>query len=167
MNIDFESYKPKIVDRYKSMVTYQFNHIKEALGPECKGASMHHRYFKMWNETVRPNVKRINIDRFCIGGEYVIDEEKLNINATQYAEETLEAWEYKINSKLIGTTDLEVKYLDGFRFVITGKRDNNKISIEQDMIVNVSSRGKLFNQYPSRIYIDGKFISEAKYKNKA
>jgi hypothetical protein len=32
------------------------------------------------------------------------------------------------------------------------------------MIMNVSSRGTLFNQFPARIYVDGKFTSEAKFK---
>lgn len=34
----------------------------------------------------------------------------------------------------------------------------------QDRIFNVISKGTLYNQWPARIYIDGKRISEAAYK---
>jgi hypothetical protein len=31
------------------------------------------------------------------------------------------------------------------------------------MIINVSPKGKLFNQFPARIYVNGKFTSAAAY----
>lgn len=38
------------------------------------------------------------------------------------------------------------------------------VRIEQSVILNVSSKGKVSNQFPARIYVAGKFVSEAKFK---
>jgi hypothetical protein len=56
-----------------------------------------------------------------------------------------------------------VRALDGARFRIVGIKNDRSICIEQDRIVNVSPKGTLFNQFPARIYVNGKFTSAAAY----
>jgi hypothetical protein len=98
---------------------------------------------------------------------YVINAEKLANHAKCYADATVEEWLGKINAKLGDLVDAEVKRMDGVAFLITGSRNDHKVAIEQRMIVNVSARGTPFNQFPARIRVDGKAISEAAYKKAA
>ena len=69
----------------------------------------------------------------------------------------------EIAAKLGELDGAEVRHLDGYRFAVVGTKDGRTVRIEQDMIVNISVKGTLFNQFPSRIYVDGKFTSAANY----
>lgn len=99
--------------------------------------------------------------------EYNLNEERLAKAAERAAEATAMAWEKKISGKLGELDEAQVSYLSGGSFRITGKRGGKAILIEQQTILKVSSRGKLFNQFPARIYVDGKFTPEAAYKRLA
>jgi hypothetical protein len=96
--------------------------------------------------------------------EYSIDEAKLAKVADEYGRNLVLAWYAKIMAKTEGLANVEIAYVSGTGYVIKGEKAGRKVSIEQSMIMNVSSRGTLFNQFPARIYVDGKFTSEAKFK---
>lgn len=85
--------------------------------------------------------------------------------ANRQADQTIAEWEAKLVSKLAELDSGEaVRQTSGMGFLITGTKEGTAVSIEQNMIINVSSKGKLFNQFPARIYVAGKFTSEAAYK---
>jgi len=95
---------------------------------------------------------------------YTLSKEKLKVVADKYATLTVLAWQQKIVSKIGNITDIQCHSLNSTGFYITGKLGTLNVRVEQNIIVNVSSKGKLFNQFPARIYVDGKAISEAKFK---
>jgi hypothetical protein len=166
-----EAYAPQLVERYAAMIRRQFDMLVEQFGPTMNnGRSVYNsQYCSLWRETVRGCCKANKVPGDLRGDKttYSLDAAALNVRGEAYALATLEAWEAKINAKMGELTAAECHRLDGVRFLITGKRGDLAVRIEQDMIVNVSTKGKLFNQFPARIYVDGKFISEAKYKKLA
>lgn len=93
----------------------------------------------------------------------VLDEGALTSRAEAYGLSTALQWFYKTNQKL---GDLQspvlVKDRDGYVHV-KGERDGKKVELVQQRIINVSPLGKLFHQFPSRIYLDGKFMTEEAY----
>lgn len=84
--------------------------------------------------------------------------------AYAYAEASALELAQKVIAKVEELTDVEVVRLEGYTFTINGKRNGQQVAIIQNMILNCSSRGILFNQFPAHIYINGKRISENKYK---
>ena len=47
---------------------------------------------------------------------------------------------------------------------VIANRDGQKIVLDQQRVLKFSSKGKMFHQFPARIYVDGKFYPEAVYK---
>lgn len=99
-------------------------------------------------------------------GELSISKAALERRATDYADASVDGFTAKLERKLGDLTDVELKYVSAGRgeFVITGKLGDRKVRVEQNVTFNVSPKGTLFNQWPARIYVDGKFTSEAAFK---
>lgn len=93
----------------------------------------------------------------------VLDRAALAREAQRYGEQTALQWFYKTNQKL---GDLQsptlIKDRDGYVHV-KGERNGQQVELVQQRIINVSPLGKLFHQFPSRIYLNGKFITEEAY----
>lgn len=161
-----DEYKPNIEDRYKDYVRGVLEDLKKWFGPKLSGVA-NSKHYSVYSDVAR-NFKLVQEDerdyRPSAKGEYFVDEERLNRNAAQYAEQTIESWLGKIQSKMGDLSDAKVHRLNDMRFEIEGTKNGRSVRIDQDMIINQSSKGKLFNQFPARIYVDGKFFSEAKYK---
>lgn len=165
-----EAYKPELIDRFERIIRREYNTLVERFGPTMKnesGQSVYNSsYYSIWKESVRPCCQSNKVAGDLRGKEttYTLNDAAIAARGEAYALATIEAWEAKISAKMGELTEAECRRMDGQRFLITGKRGDLAVSIEQDMIVNVSVKGKLFNQFPARIYVDGKFTSEAKYK---
>lgn len=161
------AYKPEIEKRYADIVTTQFNRMVESLGPELSGIHNNWTYAKTFSATVRPNVDRVNVDPLkpTKSGIYQINPDKLAANASKYADSTIDSWKGKIRGKLGELENATVHGLSNQSFRITGTKGGKNVEISQQMIINVSKNGTLFNQFPSRITVDGKPISEAKFKD--
>ena len=94
----------------------------------------------------------------------VMDEELLLRKAKAYGEEAALDWFRKTDAKLGDVTEIEVPHSrSGGHMVVTGKRVDRAIRLEQQRILKSSPKGKLFHQFPARIYVDGKFTPEAAY----
>lgn len=153
-----EAHKPDLEARFVSFTTNRFNRLIEQFGPSLRGI-YNSDQCRNWGAIAGCTVRlgdRIN-------SEYALDDARLAAAAKSFAEQTVAAWATKIEAKLGDLTDAEVRHLDGARFRITGTKGDRSVSIEQDMIVNVSPKGTLFNQFPARIYVNGKFTSAAAY----
>lgn len=153
-------------ERYEARIRYSFEQIVKKFGPTCRGAANDWTWARTWCNSVRAHTKTIVAEgaRPTMNDPYEIDEKNLKKAAVEFGKATVEAWEVKIVAKLVDIADVQVNQFGGCRFDIVGTRNGRTIRIEQDMIVNVSKLGTLFNQFPSRIYVDGKFYSEANYK---
>ena len=163
-----EAAKPDVAASYARIVRSTFDRMVADLGPSLKNVGNDWTWARVHRNTVALNLGREQIDRPDRPGRpdtrYFIDEERLSRNAAMFADAAVETWEGKIAGKLGELEDAEVRRMDGARFNITGSRDGRTVRIQQEMIINVSSQGKPFNQFPARIYVDGKFTSEKAYQ---
>jgi hypothetical protein len=98
---------------------------------------------------------------------YTLNEEKLAAYADNAAKELVSAWIGKIEQKVGELESPEVCHVNDYAYLITGTRCGHAVSINQNMIINVSKRGVMFNQFPARITLDGKKISAAAYAKMA
>jgi hypothetical protein len=163
-----DAYKPVIAERWAQSMRNLFEDIVAKHGPSLKGVANCWTYATVYRNT--------GLARFIqyTGGEIeggfrsergaVLNEERLGEAATAVANQVVETWVGKIAMKMGELEEATAHYVSGTSFRISGTRGGHDVSIEQQMIINVSRLGTLFNQWPSRIYVDGKFMSEAAYK---
>ena len=117
---------------------------------------------RMWSETTR---RCCDANGFTSTDGYTLNPDKVAKFADRQVTDMLASWEAKLVAKLAELDNAEaVRQHSGVAFIVTGTKAGKPVSIEQSMIVNVSSKGLLFNQFPARIYVAGKFTSEAAYK---
>lgn len=165
MNIKdaFKDAQGILEEQYKRQIIFHFERMKADLGDTLKGVSNSWKYAVLFREVVQRNVNRSE------NGVYTLDDTKLQENARKYAVITIEDAARKIVSKVGELTDMKGNTVHtaglGIVFSARGKRGQDEVCIDQSMIINVSRRGKVFNQWPARIYLNGKLISEKNYKN--
>ena len=95
---------------------------------------------------------------------YKIDHERIATASVRYAQEQIDAFKYKLNRKLADLTDIDNLKIGTSDFRFTGMLGENKVLVEQTTVLKCSNKGTLFNQWPCRIYVNGKFMSEAAFK---
>lgn len=95
-----------------------------------------------------------------------LNAEAIGRAAQQYADDQIAAFTTKLVLKIGNLTSVTVHDLSasGFTFTISGKLGERKVLVEQSRIINQSANGLLFHQWPARIYVDGKFMSELAYR---
>lgn len=158
-----EAYKATLAAQYVEQATATFARFKATYGPDLRGKGPdgytlnNGKYGKVWDKYRGMTQRDANNEVHLL--DYAVKDA-----GERYAEATVEAWHDKIIGKVKDLQNTTVHRLNGYIFIITGERDGKKITIEQNMIINRSTNGLLFNQFPSRIYVDGKFHSEAAYK---
>lgn len=136
-------------------VRHQFEAIIAKFGPSIKGV-YNSTDGLVWKESVSLCCDR-NDDA------YSLSEERLARFAAVLADEMADEVLAKVDAKVGELVDAEVIRVRGADFRILGTKKESRVMIEQQQILNVSSRGKLFNQFPSRIYVNGKFTPAAKF----
>jgi hypothetical protein len=84
--------------------------------------------------------------------------------AKRYGEETATGWYYKMSTKLGKATDVKA-ISDPTRgnLTLSGTVNGFNVVIEQQVVYKMSSKGTPFHQFPARIYVDGKFMTEAEF----
>lgn len=155
-----EAFKPELEARFVSFTTRGIERMIEQFGPSVKGIA-NSRFYKNWSENLRPFTRRAGVG--SPNDPITISHERIATHAKLFADATVEAWNAKIEAKLGELDNAEIVEGGGMEFTLTGTRNGHSIRIVQDMIVNVSPKGTLFNQFPSRIYVDGKFTPAATY----
>lgn len=160
----FASIKPDLAAFYDQHVRRTLGSLQRELGPALRGIGNSRRYSE-WQEIARV-CRAHRIDAGMRVVDYFIDEAKLAAAAAEYAETAAEAFRGKIEAKLGEIEGASFEYQrDGIRFVITGFRAGRRVMVEQTVVVKAGPRsGRLFAQFPARIYLDGKFTPEAAYK---
>jgi hypothetical protein len=160
MNADL---KAELIEVFTKQVSASIRHTFDRLvaqfGPELKGV-YNSRHATVWSETVRPCCDR-NSDR--VDATYSLNEDRLSCFVAELSNDLADEVLAKVAAKVGELSDAEVRRVRGADFVITGAKNERSVRIEQNQIINVSSRGRYFNQYPSRIYVDGKFTPAAKF----
>jgi hypothetical protein len=153
-----EAHKPSLEAYFVDFAERRFANLVRQFGPALRG---------VYNSTQANNWRAISSLARSLGdritSEYVLDADRVAAAATVFANATVATWADKIAAKLGELHSAEVRHIDGYRFRIVGTKGDRSICIEQDMILNISSKGTLFNQFPARIYVNGKFTSAAAY----
>ncbi len=101
-----------------------------------------------------------------VGGEWVLDIAKATTWADAWAAAELEAAAAKLIAKV---GDLKHVKIIGApergTFTLVGHHHSYAtVRVEQTRVLKSSSKGTLFNQWPARIYVDNRPVSEAAYK---
>jgi hypothetical protein len=147
-----ENERPELERQYKARMEWALNQLKEEFPKNIWQAANSFTYFNLLN-LIKPCL---------IGGD--LDEVRTNRAASSYATFTIQEIMAKLQAKLGELDEAEVKCIGGTEFTLSGMKNGKKVFIRQIQILNVSSKGKLFNQYPTTIYLEGKRISEIAYK---
>jgi hypothetical protein len=153
-----DAHKPSLAAHFATFAERRFAALVKQFGPSLRGVYNSTQY-RNW--TAIASLTTTNGDRVNSG--YLLVADRVAAAAAQFADATVATWADKIAAKLGELDGAEVRHLDGYRFAVVGTKGDRTIRIEQDMIINVSVKGTLFNQFPSRIYVDGKFTSAANY----
>ena len=144
------------VAQIKRNVKWQFENLVNSFGQTLGGVA-NSRQYRVWSETVRPCCD-------CDSdSNYSMSDEKLSILAGRVAQEMANDVLAKVDAKVGELNGAEVVRSGSANFIISGTKNDRAVRIEQNQIINVSVKGKLFNQYPSRIYVDGKFTPASKF----
>ena len=94
-----------------------------------------------------------------------VDANRLQIAGEEYAKFVVVEFISKLVKKLASVTEVEVLWAKGSgQFTITGKMGERNVTVHQDRVFKISSKGTPFHQWPARIYVDGKFTPEAAFK---
>lgn len=127
--------------------------------------------YSFFANTIRPLTETYVVDETLTGIDairatkgYRLVDAKVEAAAVEFAQDSIDNWLAKINSKIGMLSDVTVRDYNHCRFDLSGTVKGLTVRIEQDMIINCSCKGLLFNQYPARIYVNFKFTSEAKFK---
>ena len=95
---------------------------------------------------------------------YQVDYDRIKKESIRYAQSQVDSFKYKLQQKLSDLTDISDLRISGLEFAFNGKLAENTIHIEQTTVLKCSKTGKLFNQWPCRIYVNGKMMPESKFK---
>ncbi len=158
----FEQAAPAIAQRYTETVRATYSRLVQQMG----GSNMKGIYNRREVFAFRAIEGCMNIS---IGSwpenamVCTIDEDKLAAAAARHAEATVTEWAEKIAAKMGELNSATVEAMDNTSFRVSGTSNGRLVRIEQQMIVNVSSRGILFNQFPALIYVNGKKTPASKY----
>lgn len=103
------------------------------------------------------------VDRRGMTYATTIDEAKVEANAAQEAQDALLAWHKKIIGK-VGAVESATLVCGGHNYTLDIVKGGKAIRIDQNIVWKTTIRGTWFAQFPARIYVDGKFAPEAKFK---
>lgn len=84
--------------------------------------------------------------------------------AGRYGEAMAANFIEKFNAKLGEVENVECQRASSGWLLFTATKGGHKVTVDQARVLKVSSNGKWFHQWPARIYVDGKFTPEAKFK---
>lgn len=164
----FDPYKTLIADGYVKNLTYRFEAIVRALPNQRLSAikirAVNRNLEQDWL-LVRNYVKETVTNGQVTG--YVLNMESVQRMAVKTAQESIEALVAKLDGKLgdhLVSVDVKRAQGDGFLLLLGELADGSRVLVEQNMILNVSSKGTLFHQWPARIKVNGKPVSEAAFK---
>ena len=175
---ELEKQIPEIAEQYISNVESFINILKSTYGEELKierpkGTSIFSSFkglndmwitYKQWdNHSSKFNEYRARgYVRDC---PFVFDKDAVMPHALDYAKDAVRKWEMKIMEKLGDLEEIKVPYHTDCGFIVCGKRNGQDVAISQQMILNVRYETyTFFNQFPARIYVDGKSMSASAYK---
>lgn len=158
--------KPGLANDFREYVTRELNELREKYGSGEKLSDLYNRG-GVDGATYRQFNRFYEYKGDWRGREVTgLNAEAIGRAAEQYANDQIAAFTAKLLVKIGSLTNVTVHDLSAssFTFTISGKLGDRKVMVEQSRIINQSVNGVLFHQWPARIYVDGKFMSELAYR---
>lgn len=168
----FMAQAPSLTADFASYMRAMYHRLQKAFPDgvpswvSSTGPQRHHRDSIMVLRTVCDTVTRpgpSGIRGYDDGQFLVLNDATLAREAAAYGEQTALQWFYKTNQKLGDLQNPKLVRDTGAEVNVKGERDGKQVELVQQRIINVSALGKLFHQFPSRIYVDGRFTTEEAY----
>jgi len=160
----FVEYHELIKSDYIDYVSKTFQRMVDDLGPSLKDVYNSWDWAVRFKTCIRQNVINTPDEGSRQDKNYKIDPVALERNAIYYADLAIGTLRAKINRKVGEFDSHDEPYLSDSRVFINGIINGHSVQLRQSIIVNVSKRGVLFNQFPMRLTVDGKRMSEAEFK---
>ena len=161
----FEPVRTSLREDYTASVQTQLDRLTHLFGPtrgELSRARRCHRNFGAF-KAIAPFLDSQGLRSFADIQrlDARLDHAKVAKAADRFASDTIDALVAKVLSK-VGDLDeaLTLRLHGGGGFELFGMVGGSTVLITQKRILNVSSRGKLFNQWPALIYVDGNKVSQ-------
>ena len=164
----FLAYVPKIKERLVQIYTEDYKDLVDKFGPKLivdhKDRVSQETKYQLESKGIIRQEKTSGSYYASAAGPYSLDQKALDKVTQDEAEMTALQWYSKMAQKLGNLEDVKVSNPVSYDVDIYGRHGDNKVEIHQKIILNHSRLGTLFNQFPSHIYVNGKFQSEAQYK---
>jgi len=163
----FEPLKPAIAADFIRYVTKALEKVEEKY-PAFVRVANEWGYLADSYRQFRTFLKPVDPKEISYTVPQMINNEKIAEKSVQYAEDAVAGFIAKLTKKLgaLDTASVINMNLNQMSFVIEGTANGKKVFVEQQCILKVSSRGKMFNQFPARIYVDGDFTPEKNFAEK-
>lgn len=158
----FEALKPAIAADFTAFVTERLNQLV------AKYPGSIEKLYSQWGRDADAyrSLRHMLKGLYEHGVPVSVDADAVAKEAKRYADDQIAAFTLKLTRKLGNLTNVEIFDIDTgrFEFTIQGHAGDRLVRVEQGRIINTSPKGKLFHQWPARIYVDGKLTPEAKFK---
>ncbi len=156
---------PKFAEDYADYVRRFYNDHVEEFGNKWARNGMTNSTAARWNQLVAGCfVRAPGESEYAPHPKRVFSEEKLQEQAERYGIEVATAWGNKIESKLENVKGIDFTARDAGSFQFNGTREGRSIRLEQQTVTKFNKAGRMYHQFPARIYVDGQFLSEKAYK---
>jgi hypothetical protein len=165
----FDAQKIHMVNQMVAGFERDLAEMKAEFGDDLGGAYTSRYWSSYWVSDLRPLCTLVGAQTVgfrTVGGVWVLDVAKATAQAEAWATAELEAACAKLiakvgnlkHVKIIGSPERGI-------FTLVGHHPNYAtVRVEQTRILKSSGKGKLFNQWPARIYVDGRPVSEESFK---
>ena len=160
----FSAHRSRIVTSATIRIQNIYTRAVEKYGPTLRGVYNDPAFAQVWRETVSRCVKRTG---HMMNDPVNLDEDLIRTLVEAWADQEIDGAVHKLDAKIGDVTSVRVlEATDGLAwFTVSAELpDGRLIRVYQTQILNVSSKGKLFNQWPATMYVNGKKTSEAAYK---
>ena len=128
----------------------------QAHGPRLATVGRDFAYAEAFSRTIRPLCTYVD-------GCPVLDADKVATWATQWAAAQIADVAAKLEAKAPGLEGVSIVSAHDGWITLTGTRNGHRVRVEQGRIVNVSSKGNLYNQWPAHTYINGRKVAAADF----
>lgn len=160
----FTAHRSRIVASATERIRNTYTRAVEKYGPTLRGVYNDPAFAGVWRETVSRCVSRTG---HTMNDPVNLDEDRLKACVEAWADQEIAGAVQKLDAKIGDVTSVRVlEATDGLAwFTVSAELpDGRLVRVYQTQILNVSSKGKLFNQWPTTMYVNGKKTSEAAYK---
>lgn len=169
-----EEYKPELEREFVEFFTRRYNQLIAEYGPAFSADQ--ETMMRYDRDFIRQSLSQFLFNTDEDGNRFsiiprdaviykMLNTERLAQVAAEYAEDTTVKWIAKILKKLGQLDEYKLGHLKGGDIMVWGYVDGHCVELHQQVVYKMSAKGTYYNQFPARLYVDGKFTPESKFKS--